>query len=388
MFIRQCSRLIKGKRQSYWALVESYRTARGPRQRVVAWLGKLDAAGRLGVLQAAESSERDSLHQNGSASAKQNTLFDEAESAPEPRWVEVNAAGVRVENCRQFGGPWLALELIGRLQLDEFLRREIAPGQEHVPWSLSALILVIARLLEPSSEDAGGVGGVGGDRGSGTYPLMPTQAAYMSLGERSRPSPRYGSAPHADGSASTRPQGGVGTLRALGLPVRPTPPGRPRAWLHAGPGVACKSLALPALHSPTLSYMVASPSPSSARFEPRVFERLSTFVAAHRDLTLSSAISRLVDEALRIREHPLITFRDGPAGRRARLVGGPDVWEVIGAIRSVREAEPALAGDEVLEVVAETSGTPVPFMRAALAYWSDYPEEVEDFLDRARAEAA
>jgi transposase len=152
MFIRQCRRLIKGKRQSYWALVESYRTARGPRQRVVAWLGKLDAAGRLGVLHAAEPSEGDSLSPNGSASGRQNTLFDETVSAPEPRWVEVNAAGVRVENCRQFGGPWLALELIRRLQLDEFLHREMAIGQEHVPWSLSALILVIARLLDPSSE--------------------------------------------------------------------------------------------------------------------------------------------------------------------------------------------------------------------------------------------
>jgi len=136
-----------------------------------------------------------------------------------------------------------------------------------------------------------------------------------------------------------------------------------------------------------LSYVVANTSPSSIRFEQRVFERLSAFVAAHRELTLSSATSRLVDEALRIREHPLITFRDGPAGRRARVVGGPDVWEVIGAIRSVREAEPALAGEEVLAVVAETSGTPVTFIRAALAYWSDYPGEVNDFLDRARAEA-
>ena len=45
-------------------------------------------------------------------------------------------------------------------------------------------------------------------------------------------------------------------------------------------------------------------------------------------------------------------------------------------------------GDEVLEVAAETSGTPMPFIRAALAYWSDYPQEVDDFLDRARAEAA
>jgi hypothetical protein len=132
--------------------------------------------------------------------------------------------------------------------------------------------------------------------------------------------------------------------------------------------------------------MVAT-SPSSVRFEPRVLERLSAYVAAHRELTVSSATSRLVDEALRAHEHPLITFKDGPAGRRARVVGGPDVWEIIGAVRSVREAEPGLAGDEVLGVVAETSGVPVPFLRAALAYWGDFPEEVDAFLDRARAEA-
>jgi hypothetical protein len=132
--------------------------------------------------------------------------------------------------------------------------------------------------------------------------------------------------------------------------------------------------------------MVAT-SPSSVRFEPRVLERLSAFVAVHQELTLSSATSRLVDEALRAREHPLITFKDGPAGRRARVVGGPDVWEIIGAVRSVRTAEPDLAGDEALTVVAETSGVPTPFLRAALAYWGDYPEEVDAFLDRARAEA-
>jgi hypothetical protein len=133
---------------------------------------------------------------------------------------------------------------------------------------------------------------------------------------------------------------------------------------------------------------MAAISPSSVRFEPPVLKRLTAFVAVHRELTLSSATSRLVDEALRAREHPLITFKDGPAGRRARLVGGPDVWEVVGAVRSVREAEPELDGDEVLAVVTETSGLPLPFLRAALAYWGDYPEEVDAFLDRARADAA
>jgi hypothetical protein len=70
----------------------------------------------------------------------------------EPRFVEVDRAGIRVENCRQFGGPWLELELTKRLGLDAFLERALPPGRERVPWSLTALILVVARLCEPSSE--------------------------------------------------------------------------------------------------------------------------------------------------------------------------------------------------------------------------------------------
>ena len=66
--------------------------------------------------------------------------------------MEVNTSAVRVEKTRQFGGPWLAQQLIERLQLDRFFRRVMPTGKEHVPWSLSALILIIARLCEPSSE--------------------------------------------------------------------------------------------------------------------------------------------------------------------------------------------------------------------------------------------
>ena len=141
MFLRQKFRIKNGKRHAYWALVESHRTQRGPRQRVVAWLGQIDEAGRLGVQQAAEAK---------TGTDCQQTLFDEPQL--KPRWVEVNTAAVRVENCRQFGGPWLALELIRRLGLGEFFEQVMPRGQETVPWSVSALILIIARLCEPSSE--------------------------------------------------------------------------------------------------------------------------------------------------------------------------------------------------------------------------------------------
>ena len=46
MYLRRCYRNKDGKRHGYWALVESYRSSRGPRQRVVAYLGEMDAAGR------------------------------------------------------------------------------------------------------------------------------------------------------------------------------------------------------------------------------------------------------------------------------------------------------------------------------------------------------
>jgi transposase len=115
------------------------RTAKGPRQEVVAYLGDLDEAGRLGVRQAANGDD---------PSAPQTELFD----APQPRYVEVDLSGVVVEGMRKFGGPWLALQLIGKLGLKSELDRLMPSGREDVPWSIMSLVLVICRLCDPSSE--------------------------------------------------------------------------------------------------------------------------------------------------------------------------------------------------------------------------------------------
>jgi hypothetical protein len=71
VYLRRCYRKKQNKRHAYWALVESYRTARGPRQRVVAYLGEMDEAGRIGVQQAAQPK------------AEQPNLFEQVE----PQWV-------------------------------------------------------------------------------------------------------------------------------------------------------------------------------------------------------------------------------------------------------------------------------------------------------------
>lgn len=141
MFLRPHFRTVDGQRRAYWSLVESVRTERGPRQRVVAYLGGLDEAGRLGVQQSAEPH---------SSSGEQRLLFEE-ESA-EPRYVDVDVSNVRVENCREFGGPWLAWQLIRRLGLDEFLQQTLPCGGEEIRWGVMSLVLVIARLCRPSSE--------------------------------------------------------------------------------------------------------------------------------------------------------------------------------------------------------------------------------------------
>ena len=142
MFIRPCYRRKNGRRHAYWALVESYRTDRGPRQRTVAYLGQLDEAGRVGVERAAEG--------KGASGEAQLSLWES--DSPPPEWVEIDTANVRVENEVAFGGPWLALEIIRRLQLDRFLETTIPRGQEEVPWATMALVLVICRLSKPSSE--------------------------------------------------------------------------------------------------------------------------------------------------------------------------------------------------------------------------------------------
>jgi len=137
MYLRRCYRRKDGKRHAYWALVESYRTNGGPRQRVVAWLGVMDERGRLGVKRCAE---KNPCYQTG--------LFIKAE----PEWVEVDVKRVRVERSRKFGGPWLGRELLRRLELDRFLEQALPSGREEIPWSAMAMILILGRLCEPSSE--------------------------------------------------------------------------------------------------------------------------------------------------------------------------------------------------------------------------------------------
>jgi len=89
MFIRQCYRRKSGKRHAYWALVESYRTSRGSRQRIVSYLGDMEEQGRLGIRQTA----------TGQGTSCQQRLFDNVS----PRWVLPTKLGTEIRRrciCR------------------------------------------------------------------------------------------------------------------------------------------------------------------------------------------------------------------------------------------------------------------------------------------------
>jgi hypothetical protein len=96
---------------------------------------------------------------------------------------------------------------------------------------------------------------------------------------------------------------------------------------------------------------------------------------------MSSVIVRLVDEGLRMEEHPGIAFRDGPAGRRAGLAGGPDVWEVIAVLGDTDESSAAAA----IAATAAWLGLSEAQVRAAEGYYSSYPDEIDALLAGNRA---
>ena len=145
MFIKRIRVATKTDRRTYWALVKSVRTARGPRHQVVAYLGELGPSEQAGWAHVARIID----HRPSPCLP----LFEMAEPHdPVPDKIEVCVRGARVERTRDFGVVYLALTLWRTLQLDKLLDKEIPTSREGVPWSVVAAILALARFCEPSSE--------------------------------------------------------------------------------------------------------------------------------------------------------------------------------------------------------------------------------------------
>jgi transposase len=147
MFLRSHGRSKDGKDHTYWSLVETVRTPKGPRQKTLCYLGELNSSAQARWLKTIEVF-------NEQGEAQQLKLFPSHVETPadDPQVVRVLLNKVRLERTRQFGACWLGLELWKQLELDRFFEAALDDEPADVSWSRVAALLAINRLCAPGSE--------------------------------------------------------------------------------------------------------------------------------------------------------------------------------------------------------------------------------------------
>jgi len=92
-------------------------------------------------------------------------------------------------------------------------------------------------------------------------------------------------------------------------------------------------------------------------------------IAALEHRSFADTVRTLTEEAVKMREFPRVVLADGATGRRAVVLGGPDVWEVI---------EPYLAAGKDYDALrAVYPGLDVEVLRTVIRYYEAYREEIE-----------
>ncbi|HEX3243994.1 MAG TPA: CopG family transcriptional regulator [Chloroflexota bacterium] len=102
----------------------------------------------------------------------------------------------------------------------------------------------------------------------------------------------------------------------------------------------------------------------------------------HAGQTRTQLTKTLLEEGLRMEAHPGIVFRSGPAGRRPGLAGGPDIWEVARLFRSRH-----MSRSPNLNAIADELSLSMNQVRAALGYYADYKNEVDQWIEQLDREA-
>jgi sarcosine oxidase gamma subunit len=118
--------------------------------------------------------------------------------------------------------------------------------------------------------------------------------------------------------------------------------------------------------------------PLSIRFEPGLLARLKRRAAAETGANSSALVQRLVDEGLRMADHPGVIFKAGSSGRRAALAYGPDVWEIVKFLREIDER-----GAAALAAAAEVFAVDVSRISTAVSYYGDHGDEIDAEIEAA-----
>jgi hypothetical protein len=114
------------------------------------------------------------------------------------------------------------------------------------------------------------------------------------------------------------------------------------------------------------------PRPTSFRLPEELLERLDS-EAISAGSSATTLVACILDEGLKTRRFPGIVYRDGPTGRRAAVVGGPDVWEIIRALRQTPGKD-----ERRVRTLAEELGLSTTQIRLAIDFYGVNPAEVDD----------
>jgi transposase len=151
MFLRKNRRRAGGETYEYWTLCESVRTATGPRQRVVATLGKLSDED----IEAGWEDIEALLEGRAPQRRPQQSGFWEVpreEAGPQAGWELADLKNLSLERVREFGSVYLALALWRRLGLPQLLEKLMGRGREQVAWSEVAAVLTVGKFCGQASE--------------------------------------------------------------------------------------------------------------------------------------------------------------------------------------------------------------------------------------------
>lgn len=120
-------------------------------------------------------------------------------------------------------------------------------------------------------------------------------------------------------------------------------------------------------------------APTNVRFPESVDKGLAAY-ARQAGAKKSTVVVSAVREWLRMQAHSGVVFVATMGGdRRAALSAGPQVWTVAEAWLQHDKDERSAA------VVAEALGLEAADVENALAYWADFPDEIDDLISRHRA---
>lgn len=111
--------------------------------------------------------------------------------------------------------------------------------------------------------------------------------------------------------------------------------------------------------------------PTSFRLPEELLDRLDQEAEAG-GTSVTALVASLLDEGMKTRHFPGVIYRDGPTGRRAGLVAGPDIWEVIGTVRSA-----AGRGEKRLRSAAAATGLTLSQIRLAVDFYAAHPAEID-----------